>query len=368
MQVDFDAIYGNQALCRTLGTRIADGSMAHAYLLEGPAGSGKQTFAFHLAAAICCTHPTRVPCGACNACKKIFARPVQSPDIYVLGLEDGDKVRSIGVEAIRTLKNDVYVLPNELNKKIYIIGHADSMTVQAQNALLKILEEPPETVLFFLLCETRTALLPTIRSRVQCLTMERFDDDTLRTLLLAHEASARALEKKDAVRLSQFVRLADGAYGRALFYLQASQKTLRDDARYDSYLAASEILSCIFSPQGMEDTALFGDAPRRSTRTDLGERLADAGNTREKLRGLLDMLCAALRDILVCTVDPKAHCMFYLSAVQPAAIGTRCSAKTLLGTYQTLSALRGRLDANPQVSLMQAELETVLYRLQSEQG
>lgn len=365
MNVNFGNIYGNRAVLETLAGRVRTGTAAHAYLLEGAEGSGKHTLAMTLAAALCCTDGETVPCGQCSACRKILAKPCQSPDVYVLGdseADDAKKTRSIGVAEVRELKSDVYIKPNDLERKIYVISHADRMTPQAQNALLKILEEPPETVIFFLLCENRAALLPTVRSRMQMLSMERFRDEVLLELLKAHEPAARALDKRDPEKLALFVRLAEGAYGRAAFYLQADGKQLQTDPAYDAHAGAEECLSCLFSAGETGGGTLLG-TPVRVSRTELSLILARCGDTRERLRGLLDALCAAVRDLTACAVQSTGELLFYPHREQPEALAERCSTYALMRLYRSLAALREQLDSNPNVNLVQTAAAMALYEL-----
>ncbi|MCQ2433480.1 MAG: hypothetical protein MJ175_12835 [Clostridia bacterium] len=374
MEVDFGRIFGNEALLDTLKKRVRTGTAAHAYLMEGPAGSGKRTLAVNLAAALCCEDENRVPCGHCIFCRKIFARPVQSPDVTVLGLEDegsaddakksGAKTKSIGVAEIRTLKNDAYIRPNDLERKIYIIGHADRMTAQAQNALLKILEEPPEAVMFFLLCENRAALLPTVRSRVQMLTMERFTDDRPHSPLITHEQQAPTLHTRAPDKPALFVRLAGGAYGRALYYLGANAKQLSQDPAYDAHSGAEACLACVFAGGDGTGNALLGESVR-STRTELFLLLGVWGDTRERLRGLLDALSAAVRDLTMCAKGCEGTLLFYPHTEQPEELSARCSTYSLMQLSVTLAALRERLDSNPNVTLVQSETAMALYRLQN---
>ena len=118
----------------------------------------------YLAAGTACTGEHR-PCGECDACYKIFANISQ--DVVDVRPEDGRQ--GVNVDGIRSMRTNAYVIPGELDIKVYIIHDADRMNASAQNALLKVLEEPPSAVHFMLLCSNTAALLPTVRSR--CWTM-----------------------------------------------------------------------------------------------------------------------------------------------------------------------------------------------------
>lgn len=142
------------------------GRLSHAYLLTGPAGSGKHELARTLAAALVCTGAER-PCGACPHCKKVLAGI--HPDVTTLSPADGKK--EIVVEQVRRIRGDAYVRPNEAARKVYLIDPASALNPSAQNALLKVLEEGPPYVAFLLLSESAGSLLPTVRSRCEQLSL-----------------------------------------------------------------------------------------------------------------------------------------------------------------------------------------------------
>ena len=141
------------------------GRLSHAYLITAASRQESLEAARTIAAAAVCTG-LKPPCGQCRACRKAAADI--HPDIITVARDTDDRGRlrrDIGVEQIRRLSADAIVLPNEAERKVYIIDQADAMNPSAQNAALKLLEEPPRGVVF-LLCATNAALLlPTVRSR-----------------------------------------------------------------------------------------------------------------------------------------------------------------------------------------------------------
>lgn len=155
----WDGFVGNEAAKRTIETAVDSGRLPHALLIEGPRGSGRKTFARQIAKAAVCTSHDK-PCGVCAQCIKADAG---HPDISIL---QGDgTAKSLKVDLMRDLREQAAVVPNEANYKVAIIADAGCMNVQAQNALLKILEEPPSYMLFILTAESRTQFLPTVQSR-----------------------------------------------------------------------------------------------------------------------------------------------------------------------------------------------------------
>ena len=154
----FDGLYGNEGLKARLSAAFSGGRVSHCYLICGPEGSGKHTLARILAAAMQCTGRGEIPCGVCSACRKVFDG--QHPD--VIRVNDPDH-KQIAVDVIRKMRADVFIRPNEGRRKIYILEQ--DMGEPSQNALLKILEEPPEYGAFLILAANAEKLLATIRSR-----------------------------------------------------------------------------------------------------------------------------------------------------------------------------------------------------------
>lgn len=164
----FEGFFGNDSLRQQLSLALEQDRLPHAVILEGPPSSGKRTLAQILARACVCTAQGERPCGVCPACIK--AKAGSHPDIIVES--GGTAARSFHVDAVRRVRSDAYIKPNEASRKVYCLFEAQTMSEQAQNALLKILEEPPDGILFILTCPSASALLPTIRSRSLILTLE----------------------------------------------------------------------------------------------------------------------------------------------------------------------------------------------------
>lgn len=144
-----------------LDLRIKNGTLMHAYIISGSAENEKKKIVAKMAASIVCSGKGSKPCGLCEDCRK--ASLGIHPDIITI-LKAADK-REILVDQIREITSDAFVLPNDAERKVYIIDGADNMNIRAQNAILKVLEEPPSFVSFILIAENSGALLETIRSR-----------------------------------------------------------------------------------------------------------------------------------------------------------------------------------------------------------
>lgn len=186
----FEALLGNRQLKENLTASLKNNHISHFYLISGPAGSGKRTLAKLLAAAVLCKGHDR-PCGRCAVCRKVMEG--NHPDFITV---DDPEKKFVPVELIRQARADIYILPNESDHKLYLFPRAQDMRTEAQNALLKILEEPPEYGVFLLLTDNPEKLLPTVRSRCVELKLKALDDKTLRTALLREfpDAAADSIE------------------------------------------------------------------------------------------------------------------------------------------------------------------------------
>lgn len=185
----FPGFYGNQALRSRLSAALQGGGLSHCYILTGPEGSGKKTLAKIIAAAFQCTCGGNAPCGTCPACRKIFGGG--HPDVITV---DSDKA-TVPIKVIREMQADAYIRPNEGRRKVYLIPRGQDMQDPAQNALLKLLEEPPEYCAFILMTDHAEKLLPTVRSRAVELNLFPLSDPDMKNALtqLRPQADSDAL-------------------------------------------------------------------------------------------------------------------------------------------------------------------------------
>ena len=220
----FPQLAGNAKLKTQLAPTVSSTppSLSHAYILEGPHGSGKHTLARAVAASLVCENREKdgpLPCGNCLACRKIF-RDI-SPDFITVRREE-DK-STLGIEPIRALRSDIHIYPNELEYKFYLVEDADTMTVQAQNAFLLTLEEPPAYGVMFLLCENSRALLETVRSRAQTLRLQPLTNEETARRLAEISPEAAALQRQNPALFTSAVVASRGCPGRARELLSTAE-------------------------------------------------------------------------------------------------------------------------------------------------
>lgn len=176
----FEDIIGQEQLKEHLQNAIAMKKISHAYIINGEKSSGKEFIAGIFAMTLQCEKHGDNPCMECHSCKQAISK--NHPDIIRVSHE---KPNTIGVEDVRTqINGDVAIKPYSSPYKIYIMNEAEKMTVQAQNALLKTLEEPPEYAVIMLLTTNVNALLPTILSRCVVLNMRPVQDELVKNFLM----------------------------------------------------------------------------------------------------------------------------------------------------------------------------------------
>ena len=190
----FETLLGNDRLKKNLAESLAKRHISHFYLISGPEGSGKHTLAGLLAEAILCEGPGK-PCGSCTHCRKL--RSGSHPDFITV--EDPEH-KNVAVKIVREIREDMFIRPNEAAYKIYLFPQ--ELGLEGQNALLKILEEPPEYGVFLLLTDNPDKLLPTVRSRCTELKMQSLEENIIRSQLRLDFPKAPEEDIRAAIYLS----------------------------------------------------------------------------------------------------------------------------------------------------------------------
>lgn len=305
--------------------KLENGAVPHALIIEGPRGCGKHAFALWCAQALLCTASVRRPCGECAGCKRV--QNGFHPDLHLYGEED-----PIGVGDVRELIRETGLVPMEGERSVYVLSHGEKMQPAAQNALLKIFEEPPAGVTILLLTESRRALLPTVRSRGQRITLSGLTDEELRQEL--HRRDPRA----SAEELDAAVRVARGSVGEAVDFLGKNARKQREIAR--------EWLDALFS----------GDAYRL-----VGTVAASMSKEkRETLLPLFDVFLRMLFDLLLARSGGEP---LLLEGSEARSLAWRTTRRALSRMCERTITCRDRLEANGNVTVALSCLASELHAI-----
>ena len=205
----FNQIVGNEQNKKTLENIIKAESVAHSYIFSGKDSIGKILFAKEFAKAILCLENEK-PCNACKSCIQFDSS--NNPDFRIVE-PDGNTIK---IDQIREITKNVYEKPIVSNKKVYIINDAELMTKEAQNSLLKTLEEPPSYVTIILITSNDNLFLPTIKSRCTKISFNKLEDEELKNVLQT---------KCDISNVSELVlKIADGSVKKALNIIDKEDK------------------------------------------------------------------------------------------------------------------------------------------------
>ena len=336
MARDFEDILGNERLRARLGRDARDGKLSHAYILEGAPGFGKHMMALEIAAALACEHREdadhAIPCKACPSCRKILSG--NSPDVLYV---NRGEYATLGVDVIRAMHADVYVAPNDCEKKVYIIEEAHLMTTQAQNALLLILEEPPSYVQFLLLCDSAEALLETIRSRAPVLRLQPIDRHALDRYLCETTTEARTLKSQSPSEFEEVLVASGGSVGVAKALLDPNNRGVILERR----ATAREFVS------------LCGNG--RNSLASLSH-LCDLGTKRDVVIRQLEENILCLRDLLVCKQSEEAPLCFFANREEACKLSYRFSTPELFRICEGLERAIDALQANANTRLTLTKL------------
>ena len=181
----FQDILGHEQIIEHLQNAIKTDKVSHAYILDGPDMSGKKMIADAFSMTLECEKKGTEPCMECHSCKQALGK--NQPDIIYLQHE---KPNTISVDDIRSqINNDIGVKPYSSPYKVYIVDEAEKMNVQAQNALLKTIEEPPAYAVILLLTNNAEIFLPTILSRCVRLSLKAVPDEKIKAYLMENSKS-----------------------------------------------------------------------------------------------------------------------------------------------------------------------------------
>ena len=235
----FKDVVGHKDILKYISSAVENNRVSHAYILNGERGSGKKMLANLFAMTLLCETGDNEPCGKCHSCKQ--AESGNHPDIIRVTHE---KPNSISVDDIRTqVNNTVDIKPYQGPYKVYIIPQADMMTPQAQNAILKTIEEPPSYAVFLLLTENAETLLPTINSRCVMLKLRNIKDTLIKKYLMEN------LEIPD-YKADMCTAFAQGNMGHAIMLANSDHfNEIREEAvqllKHISEMELNEIVAAV---------------------------------------------------------------------------------------------------------------------------
>lgn len=235
----FKDVVGHKDILKYISSAVENNRVSHAYILNGERGSGKKMLANLFAMTLLCETGDNEPCGKCHSCKQ--AESGNHPDVIRVTHE---KPNSISVDDIRTqVNNTVDIKPYQGPYKVYIIPQADMMTPQAQNAILKTIEEPPSYAVFLLLTENAETLLPTINSRCVMLKLRNIKDTLIKKYLMEN------LEIPD-YKADMCTAFAQGNMGRAIMLANSDHfNEIREEAvqllKHISEMELNEIVAAV---------------------------------------------------------------------------------------------------------------------------
>lgn len=337
----FSDLVGNDSLKSALAARVTAGTVPHALLILGESGSGKKTLVRELAAALNCEKRSAgipLPCHSCNTCRRILSG--QFTDVKTLGKAPGKA--TVGVDDVREFREDMFLSATESAYKIYIFEDADAMTPQAQNALLKVLEEPPAGVMMFLLARSQDKILTTVRSRTQILRMERLQEEDIRKILATDVHAAITLRRDpDAVRA--LLLAADGNAGRAIA-LADPRATQELEQRRRTTLNVLDALCGKLSYAGVRD-AVFALPDKRTDFPDMAEEVL-----------------TALRDLLLIRRDENAVPLFFTDKNDITRYTSQIPVGRLYAAFDIFNQAAASCRANANMNLLLTGIAADLCR------
>lgn len=317
--LELKEILGHEPIKEHFFNAVLTGNISHAYILSGEAGMGKKSLANAFALALLCEKGQADPCRQCHACKQVMSG--NHPDLIYVTHE---KPASIGVDDVRRQINDtIQVKPYSSAHKIYIVDEAEKMTVQAQNALLKTIEEPPAYAVILLLTTNAEAFLPTILSRCVQLKLKPLKDGEVKDYLV----SRMGVELSQAEIYTAFAR---GNLGKAI------------------HLADSEDFRHLYG----ELLDLLKNL-KKSDISELLERIRKMKEDKLDIHQCLDFMQMWYRDVLMYKITKDINLLIFKDEFSTVnAMSTVSGYEGLERILTAIDKARIRLDANVNMELV----------------
>ena len=337
MRTKFPRVFGNESTKARLSSAILRGTLSHAIMISGPAGSGRKTLLYSIAMALNCenkissTHP--LPCGVCSCCKRIAED--NFPDFKILRPAQGKS--TIGADELRAFREDMFLSSTEAEHKIYAIDRAEAMTTAAQNALLKVLEEPPKNVHIILITTGADKLLSTIRSRAQLVQTELFPPEEMKKYVIELSDDAYALGQRDPSRLKSILITSGGVIGRALGMLD--EKSIAENEERRSFVLS-----------------LISVIPKRTDFSKLYLAVNSLPKGREDLTKTLRDTVTALRDMIVTASCDSAKTLFFITRDEALEAMGKMSVARLISIEKIINEALRDLERNVVISSLLTDI------------
>ncbi len=294
-------LVGNNSTIKAFREEFYSHRLSHAFIIEGPRGSGRLTLARALSSILVCDKES-APCRECSACLR--AESGTHPDIHEI--VHRELTSQIKIDQIREFIEASHVKPSEADYNVFIIENAQMMNTASQNALLQIFEEPPENTLFFLLTTDRNLLLKTILSRARVLKTEKLSSEQIEKILFE-----RFPDRKD--EFPRALLIADGCAGEAIdFLMEENSSELL--ALAEEYLTKASCGASLF---------------------DLSKILSPFKSmTREELSALSSYLISGLRDALCIGAQYREKNIFFHHSSTPERLAEKFGQRRLLSAIE----------------------------------
>jgi len=308
---------------------VSDNRILGTYLFEGASGTGKLMLArFFAASALCREGAKNVPCGNCSVCERIFSGI--HPDVCEVTADE--EKTGITVDEIRETVLSAQLTPTESDRKFYIIRPADKMNIQAQNALLKGIEEPPANVTYMLLADDITSLLPTVVSRSYKMKTEELSFESIYNALSEEFTN----ESKEKIRFASL--LSSGSLGKAKLLLNDEEMT---EARSKALLYV--------------DAFVKGYDPiKRSLYLEQGQK-------KDSMLLVLSMINLAARDLLVVKyASEDTELMIYGSAEDAVRASEKANGRSIVKLFDITSELLRSANKNVNASCASSAVNTLI--------
>ena len=314
----FEEILGNEMVKDHFKRAIENHKISHAYILTGEAGMGRKSIANAFAMTLLCEKGGSEPCMTCHSCKQVMSG--NHPDLIYVKHE---KPGSIGVDDVREQINDtIMIRPYSSYYKIYIVDEAEKMTVQAQNALLKTIEEPPAYAVIILITTNQEAFLPTILSRCVQMKLKPLKDFTIKSYLTQN----LHIPEKDADICAAFAR---GNLGKAI-HLASS----------DEFKELFQKVMVLVKNVGTMDISMLLDCIR-----EMKEQNFDIGE-------VLDLMQLWYRDVLMFKVTKDMNLLIFKDEYKMInETGEKVDYAGLEAILAAIDTARTRLNANVNMEL-----------------